>query len=34
MGSHGYGNFTAAVLGSTAMKIASSCELPILIVRH
>ena len=34
MGSHGYGNFTAAVLGSTAMKIASACELPILIVRH
>lgn len=33
MGSHGYGNFTAAVLGSTAMKIASACDLPILIVR-
>ena len=33
MGSHGYGNFTSAVLGSTAMKLASEIEKPILIVR-
>lgn len=34
MGSHGYGNFTAAVLGSTAMHLAADTELPILVVRR
>ncbi len=33
MGSHGYGNFTAAVMGSTAMHLAAKSEVPILIVR-
>lgn len=33
MGTHGYGNFTAAVLGSTAMKMASEINKPILVVR-
>lgn len=33
MGSHGYGNFTAAVLGSTAMHIAAKTVAPILVVR-
>lgn len=33
MGSHGYGNFTAAVLGSTAMHIAASTEVPLLVIR-
>lgn len=33
MGSHGRGNFTAAVMGSTAMKIAASSTVPILVVR-
>lgn len=34
MGSHGYGNFTAAVLGSTAMHVAAATTLPVLIVRR
>ena len=33
MGSHGRGNFTAAVMGSTAMKIAATSTVPILVVR-
>lgn len=33
MGSHGYGNFKSAVMGSTAMHIAASCTLPLLIIR-
>lgn len=33
MGSHGYGNFTAAVMGSTAMHIAANSDLPILVIR-
>lgn len=33
MGSHGYGNFRAAVLGSVAMRIASQSSVPLLIIR-
>ncbi len=33
LGSHGYGNFKAAILGSVAITVASSVELPLLIVR-
>ena len=34
IGSHGYGNFKSAVLGSTAMHIAAECKVPLLVVRH
>lgn len=34
IGSHGYGNFKAAVLGSTAMHIAADCKKPLLIIRQ
>ncbi len=33
MGSHGRGNFSSAVMGSTAMHIAAETKAPILIVR-
>lgn len=33
MGSHGYGNFTAAVMGSTAMHLAARSEKPLLVIR-
>ena len=33
MGSHGYGNFKAAVMGSTASHIAAGCPLPLLVIR-
>ena len=33
MGSHGYGNFKSAALGSTASRIAATSTLPILIVK-
>lgn len=33
LGSHGYGNFKAAILGSVAMSVASAVEKPLLIVR-
>lgn len=33
MGSHGYGSFKAAVLGSVATRIAARCDTPLLIVR-
>lgn len=33
MGSHGYGRFKAAVMGSTATRIASIAEVPLLIIR-
>ncbi len=33
MGSHGYGRFKAAVMGSTAMRIASIADIPLLIIR-
>ena len=34
MGSHGYGSFKAAVMGSVATRVAASCEVPLLLVRH
>lgn len=34
IGSHGYGNFKSAVLGSTAMHIAAECKVPLLVVRR
>ena len=33
MGSHGYGRFKAAVMGSTATRIASIADVPLLIIR-
>lgn len=33
MGSHGYGRFKSALMGSTAMRIASQGDVPILIIR-
>lgn len=33
-GSHGYGAFKAAVLGSVAMRIAVRCDTPLLLVRR
>lgn len=33
MGSHGRGNFTAAVLGSVAMKVAANTTKPVLVIR-
>lgn len=33
MGSHGYGNFKSAALGSTASRIAATSHLPMLIVK-
>jgi nucleotide-binding universal stress UspA family protein len=33
VGSHGYGGFKAAVLGSVATRIAARCDTPLLIVR-
>lgn len=33
VGSHGYGGFKSAVLGSVATRIAARCETPLLIVR-
>ncbi len=34
MGSHGYGRFKAAVMGSTATRIAAMGDVPLLIIRH
>ena len=34
MGSHGYGRFKSAVMGSTAMRVASSGNVPILLIRR
>lgn len=34
MGSHGYGRFKSAVMGSTAMRVASSGDVPILLIRR
>lgn len=34
MGSHGYGRFKSAVMGSTAMRIAAQGDVPILVLRH
>ena len=33
MGSHGWGKFKSAVLGSTAAKVGAATELPVLIIR-
>jgi nucleotide-binding universal stress UspA family protein len=33
MGSHGYGRFKSAVMGSTAMRIAARGKVPILLIR-
>jgi nucleotide-binding universal stress UspA family protein len=33
MGSHGYGAFKAAVMGSVATRVAASCDVPLLLVR-
>ena len=33
LGSHGYGGFRAAVLGSVATRVAAQCDTPLLIVR-
>lgn len=33
MGSHGWGAFKAAVLGSTATRVAAHCETPLLLIR-
>jgi nucleotide-binding universal stress UspA family protein len=34
MGSHGYGRFKAAVMGSTATRIAAESDVPLLIIRQ
>lgn len=34
MGSHGYGNFQSAVMGSNAMHIAAECDVPLLVIRR
>jgi nucleotide-binding universal stress UspA family protein len=34
MGSHGYGAFKAAVMGSVATRVAHSSDVPLLLVRH
>ncbi|MGB2817265.1 MAG: universal stress protein [Burkholderiaceae bacterium] len=34
MGSHGYGAFKAAVMGSVATRVAHTSEVPLLLVRH
>lgn len=34
MGSHGYGSFKAAVMGSVATRVAAACDVPLLLVRH
>ena len=34
MGSHGYGRFKAAVMGSTATRIAATGDVPLLIIRQ
>ena len=34
MGSHGYGNFRASVLGSTAQHVAAGIRMPLLIIKR
>lgn len=34
LGSHGYGGFKAAVLGSVAARVASRCNTPMLLIRR
>lgn len=33
MGSHGYGRFKSAIMGSTATRIAATCDVPILVIK-
>ena len=33
MGSHGYGRFKSAIMGSTATRIAASGDVPLLVIR-
>jgi len=34
MGSHGYGAFKAAILGSVALRVAAHCATPLLLIRE
>ncbi len=34
MGSHGHGLLLSAVLGSTALRVASHCRVPVLLIRR
>jgi nucleotide-binding universal stress UspA family protein len=34
LGSHGYGAFKAAVMGSVATRVAAHCDIPLLLVRR
>jgi nucleotide-binding universal stress UspA family protein len=34
LGSHGYGAFKAAIMGSVATRVAANCEIPLLLVRR
>lgn len=34
LGSHGYGAFKAAVMGSVATRVTANCTVPLLLVRH
>jgi nucleotide-binding universal stress UspA family protein len=34
MGSHGYGAFRAAVMGSVATRAAATGDVPLLLIRH
>lgn len=34
MGSHGHGLFSSAALGSTALRVASHCAVPVLLIRR
>ena len=33
MGTHGYGRFKSAVLGSTAMRLLAKGEVPVMLIR-
>ena len=34
LGSHGYGAFKAAIMGSVATRVAANCDIPLLLVRR
>ena len=34
MGSHGYGRFKSAIMGSTATRIAATGNVPLLVIRQ
>jgi len=34
MGSHGYGEFKAAIMGSVATRVMAHCRLPVLLIRR